>query len=93
MLKPVEISDDAIASADGILTFDPETGKGHTLWGQDCVARLCPPGRPAHRLKMVDVSLRMDDRTALLELLNRIERIRGRLPVGSLSLRGLSGVK
>jgi hypothetical protein len=87
MRTPEYVSDAEMAGADGILTFDPLTGTGHTVWGSDCVARGVAPGAPAHHVKLVNLEMAADDTAGLLKLLDRIQRVRGRLPRPMVELR------
>jgi hypothetical protein len=81
------IADSELAAADGILTWDEETFRGHTVWGSDTVARGRAPGAGPYELKMVHVLLAERDREGLGLLLDRVLRIRGRLPLPMRHLR------
>lgn len=80
MRKPQFISDRELAKAKIIATYDPVTAEGHKLWGQDSLARVTTPGAAASRVNNVNVEVETQDERLLLQLINRVERVRGRLP-------------
>jgi hypothetical protein len=73
------ISDEGLRAAEGIHTFDPAdpNAAGHQLWGH----RSKESQAPAEGYeKVVEIALPSDDHVALLALIARIERVKGRLP-------------
>jgi hypothetical protein len=79
MRTPTLISDSDLKHADGIHTIDPNDSNaaGHQLWGhrsQESQAQTSNDG------KVVEIALPSDDHVALLALINRIEKVKGRLP-------------
>jgi hypothetical protein len=73
------ISDADIRDADAIHTVDPHDSNaaGHQLWGHQSEKSVA---LPASGQKLVEIELPSDDHVALLALIDRIERIKGKLP-------------
>ena len=80
MPTPEFVSEAQVAEADIIGTYDPETMNGHQLWGQESVGHGRAPGAAAYREKTLSIELPTSDRGGLIALINRVEKIRGRLP-------------
>jgi hypothetical protein len=74
------ITDDEIRAAVGIYTVDPSdlNAAGHHLWGDRSVASDPEPADIDPRL--LEIGLPSDDHRALLALIDRIERVKGKLP-------------
>ena len=79
-------TDAAIAIADGIMTLDPETANGETVWGSDRLASIRAPGTPPYQLNMLNLWIAQEDWQKLGQLLDRVLRIRGRLPAPMMHL-------
>jgi hypothetical protein len=79
MLANTEISDADLRQADAIHTIDPNDphAAGHQLWGHQSKKSQVEPD-PNQRI--LEIALPSDDHVALLALIDRIERIKGRLP-------------
>ena len=80
MQRLESVSDAQVAEADIIATYAPETMDGHQLWGQEAIGHGRAPGAAAYREKTLKIELPTGDRSGLVALINRIEKIRGRLP-------------
>lgn len=87
MRQPELIADDEIAKADVIATYDPRTMKGVQLWGQESLPTFVAPGAPSRQRKHVNIELAQEDLPGLLELINRVETVRGSLPRSVARLR------
>jgi hypothetical protein len=72
------ISDTELRAADAIHTIDPQdrNAAGHQLWGN----RSKESQVQESDQKILEVKLPSDDHVALLALIDRIERVKGRLP-------------
>jgi len=81
------VSDAQIAEADVITAHNPDTSGRHQLCGQDSVSPSSAPGIAASEVKTLDIELPPSDNTALLGLINRVEKIRGRVPLDVQRLR------
>jgi len=79
MRTPSVISDDELKAADGIHTFDPAdlNAAGHQLWGNRTQESDAQTNTDA---RIVELPLPSDDHVALLALISRIEKVKGRLP-------------
>jgi hypothetical protein len=78
MRAPAVISDHELSEAEGIHTFDPTdpNAAGHQLWGnktQESAAQINADSR------IVEIPLSSDDHVALLALISRIEKVKGKL--------------
>jgi hypothetical protein len=73
------LSDDEISEADAIHTADPHdpNAAGHQLWGHRSIASQAVLDSDE---VVLEVGLPSDDHVALLALIDRIERVKGRLP-------------
>ena len=80
MQRPESISDAQVAEAERIATFDPETMDGHDLWGQESIGHGRASSAAAYQENILKIVLPTNDRSGLVALINRIEKIRGRLP-------------
>src|SRR5205823_1233636 len=72
------VSDADLREADAIHTVDPNDphAAGHQLWGhRSQESQVQNSGQ-----KIIELELPSDDHVALLALIDRIERIKGRLP-------------
>jgi hypothetical protein len=80
MRAPDLISDREIKEAHGIHTLDPRdpNAAGHHLWGDRSARSEPTPETPDPSL--LAIALDSDDHVALLNLIARIERIKGTLP-------------
>ena len=87
MFAPEQLSDSALQTADSILTFDPETMKGHQLLSTGRVPFIIPPDQPTYVIKQLCVRLPLSDAAGLLALLDRIEVVAGKLCPASQKLR------
>jgi hypothetical protein len=79
MRIPSVISDHELREADGIHTFDPAdpNAAGHQLWGNRTQKSAAPTNTDA---RIVEIPLPSDDHAALLALISRIEKLKGKLP-------------
>jgi hypothetical protein len=85
------ISDAELKRADAIHTVDPQDphAAGHQLWGHRSQQSQVEPHVDEH---IVEIELPSDDHVALLALIDRIERIKGKLPPDvNVLRRNLSG--
>jgi hypothetical protein len=74
-----DVSDLELKQADGIHTVDPHDthAAGHQLWGHR--SEESQAGTRNDR-KVVEIALPSDDHVALLALIGRVEKAKGRLP-------------
>lgn len=79
-VRPESISDEQIAKADIIVALDPKTQAETRLWGQESLPNVAAPGTPAHRIEVLEIELAESDHRGLLDLIHRVEAIRGHLP-------------
>jgi hypothetical protein len=72
-----QITDAELRAADAIHTRDPAdpNAAGHQLWGHQTAE-----SQPNADARIVEIALPSDDHAALLGLIDRIEKIKGRLP-------------
>lgn len=87
MRRLESISDAQTADADSIVAVDPATERNHQLWGQESLARARPRGAPPYPVNTLEIELPEKDHAGLVALIDRIERTRGRLPLGVSQLR------
>jgi len=87
MQKPESVSDSQIAEADFIATHDPDAEGGHQLWGHESLSHSRSPGAAPYAVKGLDIEVAKADHATLLDLINRVERIRGRVPQAVQRLR------
>lgn len=87
MIALSSLTDVELRDADGIHTVDPfdPNAAGHQLWGHRSQESQTPADRE-HRV--VEIALPSDDHVALLALIDRIERVKGKLPPDVEVLRG-----
>jgi len=80
------VSDQELLQADGIHTVDPADphAAGHQLWGHESVKSQA---KTANDGFVVEIQLPSDDHVALLALIDRIERVKGKLPPDVVVLR------
>jgi len=73
------ISDMELKAADGIHTLDPNDlhAAGHQLWGHRSEESQAQTSTDP---KVVEIALPSDDHVALLALIGRVEKVKGRLP-------------
>jgi hypothetical protein len=89
MHSSTQIPDADLHASEAIHTRDPSdpNAAGHQLWGHQSAE-----SKPNDTANVVEISLPSDDHEALLQLIARIERIKGKLPPDVAVLRrNLSG--
>jgi hypothetical protein len=70
-----EITDEEIRDAEWINAVDSNSVHWETVWGLDEV----PPAPVTRNINILDVALEESDLPGLLNLIDRIEQVRGRL--------------
>ena len=73
------VTDEQIRTAEVIATYDEAGNYLHQLWGQESLGPCSLPGAPAHRIKVLDITLDAPEKE-LLPLMRRIQTLRGRVP-------------
>ena len=73
------VTDEQIRTAEVIATYDAAGNYLHQLWGQESLAHCSAPGTPAHRIKLLNITLDAPEKE-LLPLMRRIQTLRGRVP-------------
>jgi hypothetical protein len=76
MKSPREVTDEEIRLADWINAVDRETGHCEIVWGLD--EKI--PGAARRHASILDVAVAKENVVGLLNLIDRIENVRGRLP-------------
>ena len=92
MRTPELITDAELRAAEAIHTRDPADGQaaGHQLWGAK--SQESRTDLETVDPSILEVALLSDDHVALLAFIDRIERVKGKLPVATAVLRkNLSG--
>jgi hypothetical protein len=80
MLRYGQHSSASFRDADAVSVLDTEGKVIVQAWGQDVVPRLSEPGTAAHKLRVVEVEVDVNQPDQVLAVLKQVEESKGRLP-------------
>jgi hypothetical protein len=79
----LDVADYELRHADWVNAVDEDTGHWETLWGLDEPAKV-PSAKPR---RILEIAIREDDHVGLLNLIDRVEQVKGELPPRVKALR------